>query len=69
MSLLFFEEFRIVFLTNYTAIVRHCLEEAGHLDIVKDNFLKMADCEKYVATTRARDLLYITYIEEEDDEE
>ena len=62
-------EFRIIFLTSYTDIVRHCLEEAGQLDIIKDSFLKMADCEKYVATTRARDLLYITYVDEEDDEE
>ena len=61
-------EFRIIFLTNYTDIVRHCLEEAGQLDIIKDSFLKMADCEKYVATTRARDLLYITYVDEEDDD-
>lgn len=62
-------EFRIIFLTDYTGIVKHCLDEAGQLDLVKENFLKMADCEKYVATTRARDLLYITYIEEEDEEE
>lgn len=61
-------EFRIVFLINYTDIVRHCLAEAGHLDIVKERFLKMADCEKYVATTRARELLYITYIDEENEE-
>ena len=60
-------EFRVVFLTNYTSIVSHRLEDAGQLDTVKDIFLKMADCEKYVATTRARDMLYITYVDEEDD--
>jgi len=62
-------EFRIVILYNYTEIEKQCLREAGQLETAQEAYIKMADCEKYVATTRARDLLYITYIEEEEGDE
>ena len=62
-------EFRIIILYNYAEIDKQCLDEAGQLQSAVDAYLKMAECEKYVATTRARDLLYITYVEEEDDED
>ena len=61
-------EFRAVFLYNYTDIEQQCLDEADQLEFAKKEYIKMADCEKYVATTRARDFLYITYIDEEEGE-
>lgn len=59
-------EFRVIFLYDYTNIEKQCLDEAGSLKSVEKEYIRMSDCEKYVATTRARDLLYITYTEEEE---
>ena len=55
-------EFRIVIIYNYNRIDEtHIIDSQNEL--IKGNQIKLAECAKYVASTRARDELIITYIE------
>lgn len=56
-------EFRIVILYNYNNIEGRRVASNATVEI-RNSYAKLAECAKYVATTRARDELIITYIEE-----
>ena len=58
-------EFKIVFIYNYNAINRGPSGEKITKEI-KENYDKLSECAKYVASTRARDELIITYISKEE---
>ena len=58
-------EFEVVIIFNYNKIGKFL--SAGSLpSAAKVNYLKLVECGKYVAMTRARDELVITYVEEEE---
>lgn len=57
-------EFESVIIYNYTQIGKGRIRESDS-PAVKLNYTKLVECEKYVAATRARDELIITYVEED----
>lgn len=57
-------EFRTVIIYNYNNIEGNRLFASENTP-ASDTYKKLAECAKYVATTRARDELIITYIEKE----
>lgn len=56
-------EFEVVFIFNYNNIGKNRIKESDS-NAVKVNYMKLIECEKYVASTRARSVLIITYMEE-----
>ncbi|MDD2494993.1 MAG: UvrD-helicase domain-containing protein [Tissierellia bacterium] len=58
-------EFEAVIIYNYNEIGKNRLKEYDVVSTaLKINYYKMVECEKYVAATRARDELTITYLED-----
>ena len=57
-------EFSVVIIFNYNKIEKSLLKDESSAAI-RINEMKLVECEKYVAATRARDELIITYLEEE----
>ena len=57
-------EFEAVILFNYNNIGKSMLNDS-QTAAVKINYEKLIECEKYVAATRARNELIITYLEDE----
>lgn len=55
-------EFEIVIIYNFNSIGKGRLKDSDS-PAVKINYTKLIECEKYVAATRARDELIITYLE------
>lgn len=55
-------EFEVVILYNYNEIGKNRVKDTDSVAI-KINYDKLIECEKYVAATRARDELIITYME------
>ena len=56
-------EFEAVLLFSYNNIGRNMLNDSQSA-AVKVNYEKLIECEKYVAATRARNELIITYLED-----
>ncbi len=59
-------EFEVVLIYNYTNIGKAKVDENA-LPGIRVNYRKLVECEKYVATTRARNELIITYMEDEEE--
>ena len=58
-------EFRCVIIYDYNQIEGQRITSESS-ELVKSSYIKLAECAKYVAATRARDELIITYIEKEE---
>ena len=58
-------EFKIVIIFNYNRIRKGPAENMVGAEISK-LYIKLSECAKYVAATRARDELIITYVDEEE---
>lgn len=56
-------EFSVVIIYNYNNIGKGRLKDIKSAQ-VRNNYTKLIECEKYVAATRARDELIITYLED-----